>query len=248
MVRNWIAIITLALAGSTQLSVADGNARDVMIRLQNLLRSDTNIASYSMKVETPDWERLMLFKSWDDQVEKRMFIRIIAPKKDNGTTFLKRESSLWMYLPKLERNIRIPPSMMLSAWMGSSFTYDDLMKTTSAVDDYTHTIIASDEETVTIESQPNPDAPVVWGKLVYVLTHEGIPISEDFYDEDGQRLRTLQFENVREMGGRKIPTIWVMYELDDSGKKTVLQLESVQFDPVIANSVFTHANMRRGGH
>jgi len=39
-----------------------------------------------------------------------------------------------------------------------------------------------------------------------------------------------------------------MHQLDDSGKKTILHLESVQFDPVIADSVFTHARMRRSGH
>ena len=39
-----------------------------------------------------------------------------------------------------------------------------------------------------------------------------------------------------------------MCPLDGSGKLTVLQLEAVQFDPKIANSVFAPANMQRSGH
>lgn len=247
MVKNWVVIITLVLASSTQAADPDGEALQVMTRLQTLLRSDSNIASYSMRVETPAWQRTMRFESWDDQLGKRVFIRVGSPKKVKDTAYLKLEGNLWMYLPNLRRNIRIPPSMMLSSWMGSGFTYDDLIKVTSIVDDYTHTIIARDQENITIESMPKPDSPVVWGKLVHVLTRDGIPVSEDFYDEDGQRRRNLQFDDVREIGGRKIPTRWVMRLLDDSGKRTVLHLESIQFDPEIASSVFTHANMQRSG-
>jgi len=239
----WIAVFTLAmLAASAQ---ADDQALELMRGLQKLLRSDTSIASYTMRVETPEWQRTVRFKSWDDRLAKRAFIRIDSPKKDKGSAYLKRGGSLWMYLPKLERNIRIPPSMMLSSWMGSSFTYDDLIKVASVVDDYTHSVIASDQETITIESMPKPDAPVVWGKLVHVITRDGIPVSEVFYDEDGQERRSLIFEDVRDMDGRQLPARWVMRRLDGSGTQTVLQLNQLQFDPEIASSIFTQANMRR---
>lgn len=247
MAMNWVAIITLLLAGSTQGSVTDGEAREVMKRLQEMMRSETNIAQYTMRVETPDWQRTVNFEIWDDQSGKRLLIRINSPKKNKDTAFLKRDGNLWMYLPNLERNIRIPPSMMLSSWMGSSFTYDDLIKVTSVVDDYTHRIISRDQERISIESMPKPDAPVVWGRLVHVLTRDGVPVYEDFYDEEGQKIRNLRFGDVREMGGRQIPTRWVMRQLDGSGKQTVLRLEAVKFDSEIASSVFTHANMQRRG-
>ena len=247
MVMNWVAIITLALAGSTQGLVSEDEAYEVMVRLQELLHSETSIASYSMRVVTPDWQRTIHFDSWDDRPGKRAFIRILSPKKDKGTAYLKDGGSLWMYLPNLERNIRVPPSMMLSSWMGSSFTYDDLIMAGSVAEDYTHAVVAGDQELITIESTPKPEAPIVWGKLVHVVTREGIPVSEEFYDENGKKQRELKFEDVREMDGRQIPTRWVMRQFDDSGKWTVLQIESVQFDSEIAGSVFTHANMKRGG-
>jgi len=242
---NWIATIILALAGSSQGPVSDTEAFEIMSHLEELLRSDTNIASYSMRVETPDWQRTISFDSWDDRSGRRMFLRINSPKKDKDTAYLKIGGSLWMYLPKLERKIRIPPSMMLTSWLGSSFTYDDLVKVASVVDDYTHTIAFKDQETFTIESTPKPDAPVIWGKLIHVISRDGMPLSEDFYDEAGQIRRSLTFEDVREIGGRRIPTRWVMRPLDGSGKQTILQLEAVQFDPEIASSVFTQANMQR---
>jgi outer membrane lipoprotein-sorting protein len=115
------------------------------------------------------------------------------------------------------------------------------------VDDYTHTLTFKNQDTYTIESIPKPEAPVVWGKLVHIVDREGIPRSADFYDEEGQIRRTLTFEDVREIGGRRIPTNWIMVPQDGSGKRTVLQLEAVQFNPEIANSVFTQANMYKNG-
>lgn len=224
---------------------AGEDARALMVRLQQLLRSQTSIATYAMRVETPEWTRTIRFRAWDDRPGKRFFIRVLYPKRDEGTGWLKLGGSLWMYLPRLERDIRIPPSMMLSSWMGSDFTNDDLVKAASVVDDYTHRIVARDARTVTIESLPKPDAPVVWGKLVHVLRADGIPLSEAFYDEHGRKRRLLTFEDVRRMGGRTIPARWVMRPLDEPGKRTVLQLQEVRFDVPIPEDVFTRANLKR---
>lgn len=224
---------------------ADEEARHAMQKLQQLLRSDTSIATYTMRVTTPDWQRSVRFKAWDDRPGKRFFIRILAPEKDVGTAYLKLAGNLWMYLPRLERDIRIPPSMMLSSWMGSDFTNDDLVKSSSVVDDYTHRITARGPDSFTVESLPKPDAPVVWGKLVHVIRNDGIPLSEAFYDEHGKQIRRLEFTDVRMMGGRNIPSRWLMQPLDEPGKHTELILEQVAFDPVLDDALFTRANLKR---
>jgi len=248
MIRRILILLLLVLMTPLQAVSEDatsGEARETMIRLQKLLRSDTNFARYTMTVKTPDWTRSITMDSWDDRPGKRFFIRIIEPKKDRNTTYLKLGPNLWMYLPKLERDIRIPPSMMLSSWMGSDFTNDDLVKAASVVDDYHHQITASDGKSVTIESIPKEDAPVVWGKLVHVIRSDGIPLAEEFYDEHGKKRRSLKFENIREVGGRTIPTRWVMQPLDNPDKETALQIDSIEFDPPISDSVFTRANLKR---
>jgi len=220
-------------------------ALQAMVKLQNLLRSQTSTATYTMRVVTPEWKRSVRFETWDDRPGKRFFIRITSPKKDKDTSYLKLRGNLWLYLPKLERDIRIPPSMMLSSWMGSDFTNDDLVKSASVVEDYTHHIIAHDKNSVTIESIPKPDAPVVWGKLVHVIRTDGIPLFEAFYDEHGHKRRMLIFEDVKELGGRRIPSRWIMRPLDESDKQTVLELERIEFDPEIPDSIFTRANLKR---
>ena len=252
MIRRTLILLLMLLALPLQAvseqaveNLGSSEAREVIVRLQKLLRSDTNIARYTMTVKTPDWTRSITMDSWDDRPGKQFFIRVLAPKKDRGVSYLKQGNNLWMYMPKLERDIRIPPSMMLSSWMGSDFTNDDLVKSSSVIDDYTHRLINRDGKLLTIESIPKEDAPVVWGKLVHVVHSDGIPISEVFYDEDGEKVRTLEFSDVREVAGRTIPTSWVMLPADEPGKSTELRIDSIEFDPPITDTVFTRANLKR---
>jgi len=223
----------------------DRSARDLVKQVQDRMRSESSIITYNMRIETADWQREMRLKGWDDRIQKQFFIRILAPKKDKNTTWLKKGANLWMYLPKLERDIRIPPSMMLSNWMGSDFSNDDLIKMQSVVKDYTHKIVADDHGVVTVESIPRPDAPVVWGKIIRRISHQAMPLREDYFDEHGRHIRQLIFDQVQHMGGRDIPTRWTMQADATPNKRTVMVLEHVVFDAVIDENIFTRRNMRR---
>ena len=37
------------------------------------------------------------------------------------------DDDIWNYLPKVDRTIKVPVSMMAGSWMGSHFTNDDLV-------------------------------------------------------------------------------------------------------------------------
>jgi len=247
--RITVMALLLLAAGSAAaadgLSTSDQQAKVLVQKVQELLRSDTSIARYRMRIETPEWQREMRMDSWDDRIHRRFFIRILAPKKDKNTTWLKDGGNLWMYLPRLERDIRIPPSMMLSNWMGSDFTNDDLVKMESVVDDYTHRLIAQDEHSYTIESVPMPDMPVVWGKIIHKVSRQALPLVDDYYDEHGKHIRRMTYDRVKELGGRMMPSRWTMQPLDRVGKRTVMIVESIRFDMPLSDSLFSRANLRR---
>ncbi len=234
----WLAAITSAAAGEM-------DARAIIDQVQQLLRADTSMARYTMHIITPQWERSVRFDAWDDRLHKRFFIRIRAPRKDRGISWLKDGGNLWMYLPKLERDIRIPPSMMLSAWMGSDFTNDDLVKMESLVDDYHHRIVSGDETSVVIESVPRPEAPVVWGRILHRVGRDGLPLSDDYYDEHGAHVRRLVFTEPAVMDGRRIPTHWIMSTDGKPGHRTEMIIESVRFNPALPADMFTRSALRR---
>jgi len=224
------------------------DAKDIVRNVQDLLRSDHSYARYAMQVITAEWERNIQFESWDDRKGKRFFLHILQPRKDKNTTWLKDGKNLWMYIPRLERDIRIPPSMMLNTWMGSDFTNDDLVKMESVVNDYDHHLLTQDENTWVIDSIAKPDAPVVWGKLRHVIERDGIPLSVAYYDEHGVLVRTMHYSDVRSMDDRQIPTRWEMTSVQHPDKKTVLLLQRIDFNAVLNPAQFTRKNLRARIH
>ena len=71
-------------------------------------------------------------------------VYITAPAKEKGQVFLKRQKEMWNWVPSIERMIKIPPSMMMQSWMGSDFTNDDIVKESSIVDDYNHSLVGKE--------------------------------------------------------------------------------------------------------
>ncbi len=80
-----------------------------------------------MSIRSEHWERSLVMDSWS-LGRDHFLIRIIEPAKERDVTTLKVDKQVWNYLPKVDRVIKVPPSMMGGAWMGSHITNNDLVK------------------------------------------------------------------------------------------------------------------------
>src|ERR1700684_3911764 len=113
-----------------------------------------------MTIETPDWKRSIEVEGWNKD-RTMAYIVIRAPAKERGETTLRRKNEMRLWMPKVERVIKIPPTMMHSAWQGSDFTYEDIVKADSIVKDYKHKLLSSKKEECRTayrsEAIPNPD-------------------------------------------------------------------------------------------
>ncbi len=224
-------------------------ATEIVKKSQQLMRADSNFGIYQMQVITPSWQRTLRLQAWEEGRDKT-FIHIIHPAKDKGNNFLKLDYNMWHYIAKIERTIKIPPSMMKDSWMGSDFTNDDLVKESNMVKDYKHEIAAQEKVdgqlTYKIKLLPKPDSPVVWGKLLlWIRKADFIPLRKEYYDESGNLERVLTYTNIKYMDGRKIPTIWKMSPKYKEGHKSILQILKIDFNLKIDSSVFTLQNLKR---
>ena len=166
-------IVVLRTAG---LFAVARSADELVDDSNKLMRGQSSHARIRMGITTPKWERTLEIESWNQGREKAL-MRILSPAKERGNGTLKIVKEIWNWLPAVERVIKIPPSMMHSSWMGSDFTYEDVVKADSVVKDYTHKVLRRAREEgrdlILIESLPKPDAPVVWGKIVLTVAEEG---------------------------------------------------------------------------
>jgi len=225
------------------------SAEEIVRRADALTRGETQAGTYRMIIARPDWERTMGFEYWSEGTEKT-FIRVKEPVKERGVGFLKIKREMWQYVPRINRVIKIPPSMMLQSWMGSDFTNDDLVKESSIVDDYEHRLVGREavegSEAYKVELTPKPQTPVAWDRLFFwVRVEDFVPLRAEYFNERGERVRTMLYMDVKAMGGRTLPTRFEILEEKEPGRKTVLVLEAVTFNKPIDPSIFTEQNLRR---
>jgi outer membrane lipoprotein-sorting protein len=227
------------------LDLAADEAHDIIKKLDENFRGKSIYMQLSMKVVSMGHERVMKMQSYSHGT-KKSFVKIIYPPRDEGITFLSLDKEMWQYVPKIERIIKIPPSMMLQRWMGSDITNDDMVKQSSIVEDYEPKIIKREESIVTIELTPKEDAPVVWGKIVLNIDTATYTSQKDiFYDEDGKEVRFFIYENVKKVGNYFIPTYWRVQSSDIAGRYTEIVIEEVEYDTKISEEYFTKSALKR---
>jgi len=246
-----VCLILALTVPTTATAATNGgpDGRTIVSSIEKRLWGQTSEGEYGMTITTPHWSRTLRLKSAMQRPDKT-FVRILSPKKEAGIGSLRIKNEMWNYLPKIERVIKIPPSMMLQPWMGSDFTNDDLVKESSMVDDYEHHIDGVEEKNgvavYRIVSVPKANAAVVWGKLVYrVRKSDLMPLTQQYFDERGELIKELVFTDFQKMGGREIPTRWTMKPAKKPGSKTEIRIHSLRFDQPIAPSTFTLRNLRR---
>ena len=218
-------------------------AKEIVQKADEKMRGTTSQAEIVIRIVRPSWSREITVKTWTKGTELAMIL-VLSPAKDKGVVYLKRRKEVWNWMPALERNIKLPPSMMSQSWMGTDFTNDDLVKESSLVDDYKHGIIGDTtidkRDCYIIQMLPTEEAAVVWGKLIVCIDKKDfMQLHTRFYDEDGALLNTMNAYDIKMMDGRLIPTLMEMMPADKPGQKTVLMYTNVVYNKPLADGFFT---------
>lgn len=224
------------------------SAKEIVQKMDNRMRGETIQVEMEMEIVRPRFTRNIGIKSWGKGRDYSMIL-ITSPARDRGTSFLKRQREIWNWVPTIERTIKLPPSMMSQSWMGSDFTNDDLVRESSIVEDYEHSILRTEEfmghDCYVIQMIPKPDAAVVFGKvLVWIIQASFIELKVENYDEYGDLVSTVMASEIRKMDDREIPTVLEMIPADKQGQKTIIRYLNVIFDRPIEDAFFTVQRMK----
>lgn len=230
-------------------SISAQDATEIIKKADEKMRGESLNSRMKMTIIRPQWSRSLSMKSWE-KGDRYSLILITAPPRDDGIAFLKRGNDLWQWLPSIQRTIKIPNSMMNQSWMGSDFTNDDLVREASVVDDYTHTFLSDTiidgKPAYRVQMVPRPKAPVVWDKVIVYVTKDQHNFRKQlFYGENGELINIMNLNQIEEMDGREIPTSWEMIPVDKPGHRTMMEIQSIDFDVEINDEFFSLQNLRR---
>lgn len=219
------------------------NAKEIVKLADQKMRGSTMQAEISIKTIRPTWSREMQCKIWMKGNQLSM-IMITSPAKDKGIVFLKKKKEVWNWIPALERTIKLPPSMMSQSWMGTDFTNDDLVKESSIIEDYKHSIagdtIYQKRNCYIIEMIPKPETAVVWSKvIIFIDKKDFLELHSLFFDDDGQLINTMNSYDIKQMHDRIIPTRFEMIPADKNGQKTEMIYKNIQYNKPIDDAFFS---------
>ncbi len=224
------------------------SAKEIIMKSDRIVRGDTSHALYEITIKTRRWTRTLELESYENREKKKSFSVIIAPAKDAGNRFLLIDQNMWHYIPDIQQTIKISPSMMLDSWMGSDFTNDDIIKESSIVNDYSHTLKGN--ETIDgnvcykIELLPKPDAAVVWGKIIYYARESDyLPVREEYYNEHNVLKKEMICRDFKKMHDRIIPTLYIMTTISKKDQYTQMLIKNIRFNIPISDRIFSKQNL-----
>lgn len=243
-----LAYILFVFLGLQNIQAQD--AKEIIKKADEKMKGEeSSYTEMTMKIIRPTWNRTISFKNWVKGNDYSLAY-ITAPAREKGQSFLKRENELWSWNPTINRMIKLPPSMMSQGWMGSDFSNDDLLRESSIVKDYVHTIVATEtlegRECYKIEMIPTEESAIVWGKLIkWVSKDEYLQVKTEYYDEDEYLVKTELAYDIKEHSGRIIPTTFELIPADEEGNKTLVTIDLIEFNKPIPDSFFSQQNMKR---
>lgn len=258
--RSTIGLLTLGLAvaatAAAQHTPPDLVGPDGSLDLEaaveyfeDLYRADSSVAEAELSIVRPRQERTLGMKIWSEGEEKALVI-IQSPPREEGTATLKVDDDLWNYLPRIKRTIRIPPSMMLSSWMGSDFTNDDLVRDSSYSNDYTYKLVGPSDEPPgwRIEFKAKDGIVGLWDRFELIVSENGtIPLESRWFNRKGELARIIRWEDVREFDGKPLPSrmILIPTDKDEDGHKTIMTYNDITFDVDLPPSTFSLSRLEQ---
>ncbi len=207
------------------------------------------LAQADMTIYRPTWERSIGIKTWGKSIDMGMIL-IVSPPKEKGQAFLKRDEDIWSWQPAIERTVKIAASATGSSWLGSDFTIDDMLNSSSFLYEFNHDL--SGEEKIhgdlcyKLLLTPTPESVTIWNKLIIWISKTSfVERKIEYYDEDNVLIRTLTSNNIETYEGHHFPLHVEVIPADKEGCKTTIKILNYAIDPSIKESFFSLQNMKR---
>jgi outer membrane lipoprotein-sorting protein len=239
-----------------QTSKAQLTGQQIMQKVYDLPSGEDTQGELTMTLENKQGEqRVRKLKQYivnQGETEKKIMF-FISPADVKGTSFMNwsytsdKDDDQWIYLPALKRTKRISSGSRGDYFMGSDFTYDDLGD--RRPDQDKHTLLK--EETIdgrlcyVIESIPKDEDYMYSKTITWVMKDNFVGIQREFYDEDGDLLKTLTIHKFEKING-----FWTILKTEmkniQKNHRTIIELSGVQINQGIPSSKFTERSMTLG--
>lgn len=198
-------------------------------------------------------------RRFGDEVRSILFFD--EPRNVQGTGLLTwdyadpaRSDDQWLYLPALRKSRRVALSDRGRAFLGTDLSFEDMKKETRVgLEDYAWRAAGEEEvdgrrchvvEATAIDERTARE--IGYGRLrLRVDAETWIPRFLEYWSPDGAPLKTVRLREIEEIDG-----IWTPRRVEaenlQTGHRTLLRFERVDYGADVPEDLFTEAALRRG--
>jgi outer membrane lipoprotein-sorting protein len=231
-----------------------------------LQKIDKNLTFTSARIEAKmviyigDQVREKRFVSYSEGSEKSFSI-FTYPARDKGVKYLKLEDQMWMYLPSVEKIIKIAGHMLRQSMMGSDYSYKDALERYKLIEKYNAKIVSEEVLAITFIKgskgvRENRSTYVVeltakvkdvsyFKRTLWVDKRTLLPLKENLYAKSGKLLKVSETKRIERFGERFYPTQSTLKNLLRKNSMTEFIVTDIQFDISIPAGTFTERNLKR---
>lgn len=249
LLASWLVIPAFGITGPEIIEKVDANMTFDSARMEAKM-----IIHIRKQIRT----KTMLSYS---EGRNKSFSEFLSPPRDKGVKYLKIGDNMWMYLPSVEKIIKIAGHMLRQSMMGSDFSYEDALESDKLLEKYKIKLVT--QETTYIKFRRGTEE-VTKGRPCYVLELTAkvkdvtyykrkiwvdreifVPVKEELFAKSGKKLKVMVMGNVKKYGKRYYPTYISMQNLLRKGSLTEMIVTQAEFDVEIPKDTFTQRNLKK---
>lgn len=247
IIHSLLALVAISLSISS-LTAQSTDAVTILENIDDNMSSDTRIIESEMVITGKRKSRTITSRGYAEGHEKS-FTEYLSPDREKGTKMLKLDDRLWIYSPETDRTIQLSGHMLRQSVMGSDLSYEDMMEDRKLTEMYDAEVIDSEtiDERITwkLELIAKVEDVSYHKRLIWVDQERYVPLKEELFAKSGQLLKKTTLSNVKLIEGRWFPTKMNYKDMLKSGKGTDFVINDIQFNPFIAEHVFTKGALKK---
>lgn len=233
-------LAALALSGPGSTLVAETGSGNEVPRGNEVAEGDSIIAEMDRRMNFVECR--MLIRIEDRKaggktkalVAKVEYLRDVGtrmdfeePARDKGKAILMSGSSMWMAAPSVSKPVRLSGK---DAFMGTSFTNDDVMNLDKA-DDYDSRVIESDEKGwMIVMTAKSPDSP--YPRIEARVGRDYLPMAMSYFTRSGRESKRVTFSEVKIFGGKPRPSVMTIVDLMKPGDSSAVIIVDIREEAV----------------